>query len=130
MTFDLRKLRNENAEINSGKKALEQKLAKMTIKIDKLQSDISQVRMKFDMKAADLNEQTISNLSHDNQMLSAHMKQILEQLLNDKYVRNVRCFLVRWSGFGPEHDTWERESNLLCPHILKKYLQNKRNILF
>lgn len=146
MTFDLRKLRNENAEINSEKKELEQKLARMANKVDELQSDLNQARKHFDTQAADY-EQTISNLSHDNQILSARMKQIqksvsqnhiekvetenesiyeFEQLLNDKYVRNVRYFLVRWSGFGPEHDTWERESNLLCPHILKNYLQNNK----
>ena len=40
--------------------------------------------------------------------------------------RNKRFFLVRWAGYGPEHDTWEPEVNLKnCPDILHDYCVSK-----
>lgn len=30
-------------------------------------------------------------------------------------------FLVQWEGYGPDHDTWEPEENLMCPSILTAY---------
>lgn len=51
----------------------------------------------------------------------------VESLLNDKLV-SERHYLVRWQGFGQAHDTWERESNLRCADILKKYKQSKKKL--
>ena len=43
----------------------------------------------------------------------------------DKYARSkgtTREYLLKWVGYGPEHDTWEPEVNLLyCQDLLKKY---------
>ena len=34
----------------------------------------------------------------------------------------VREFLVKWTGYGPEHNTWEPETQLTnCPDILQEY---------
>lgn len=49
------------------------------------------------------------------------------KLLNHKEENNKRSFLVRWKGYDSDNDTWEKESNLNCPRILKAYLK-KRNI--
>lgn len=47
----------------------------------------------------------------------------VHELLNHKTVDEHRFFLVRWKGYTAEHDSWERESNLQCPKILKNYLK-------
>lgn len=43
----------------------------------------------------------------------------------DKYVnktRTAREYLVKWLGYGPEHNTWEPENNLLnCQEALRSY---------
>jgi hypothetical protein len=51
----------------------------------------------------------------------------VERILDDRQVKKggkviARQFLVRWSGYGPEHDTWEPEENLSnCQETLEGY---------
>lgn len=49
----------------------------------------------------------------------------VEKILDDIKKGKIHYFLIRWKGYGPEHDTWEKKSNLMCPDILKKYLLSK-----
>ena len=36
--------------------------------------------------------------------------------------RPVTMYLVKWQGFGDEHNTWEPESHMInCPEILHQY---------
>lgn len=38
-----------------------------------------------------------------------------------------REFLVKWQGYGPEHNTWEPEANLRnCPELLTDYWASVR----
>ena len=30
-------------------------------------------------------------------------------------------FLVRWQGFGPEHDTWEDERNIFDQSLIEEF---------
>lgn len=48
-------------------------------------------------------------------------------ILEHKFIKSKRHFLVRWKSYGPEDDSWEPEINLQCPALLKKYI--KRNNL-
>lgn len=82
-------------------------------KIDRLQKELKvlQARLHQNVHATEQNKryfkqtsaQTIEN-SYEVKQLMAHRKR-----------NNQREFLVQWT------DTWEKESNLNCPKILKEY---------
>lgn len=50
----------------------------------------------------------------------------VEKLLNHKNVRKVRHFLVRWKGFGPQFDSWQKEVDLNCPDLLQAYIKKTK----
>lgn len=47
----------------------------------------------------------------------------VNKLINHRGRKPKREFLVRWKDFDESHDSWEKESNLLCPKILFDYLK-------
>lgn len=49
----------------------------------------------------------------------------VHEILNHKFTKRQRKFLVRWKGYDSRHDTWEPETSLNCPKILKSYLKSK-----
>lgn len=55
-----------------------------------------------------------------------HVEYTVERILDHRdrvYKRKLRKkYLVHWKGFGPEHNTWEPESNLSnCSDLLSEY---------
>ena len=46
----------------------------------------------------------------------------VERLLDHRKRKNKTEFLVKWEGYGPEHNTWEPEKNLItCDELKKDY---------
>lgn len=108
-----------------------------------------QTKLSKSIKTVELHEKSIANLKRDNQLLISQSKQLksacieerdekkesdedndifdVENILDDKLVTSTeRYYLVHWKKYDSSHDTWERESNLSCPGILKKYKQSKK----
>lgn len=50
----------------------------------------------------------------------------VEKLIDHKIYRKQLLFKVRWRGYNPQYDTWEKEANLNCPAILKAYKKSRR----
>ena len=45
----------------------------------------------------------------------------VEAILADRTRRGVKEYLIRWKDYPPEADSWEPESNLSAPDLLKEY---------
>ena len=60
-------------------------------------------------------------------LLESSLEYEVERLLDHRHVKRGRTrtrnqFLVKWLGYGPEHNTWEPESNLThCEELLANY---------
>lgn len=106
-----------------------------------------QTQLKNQSEKMKQNEQTVLKLKRENDLLIAQNKQLkigraeqqkdddvddefyeVESLLDDKMV-SEKYYLVHWKGYDASHDSWERESNLTCNRILKKYKLSKKNKL-
>lgn len=143
LTFDLRKKSDECNMLKRENETLVQKTTAMRTKINDLKSHLSHNNTEH--------KNYVANLVHQNQLLLAQLEQLksvtaqnngvsnvsnqnndgvyeVEQLLDDKIKRNVRYYLVRWKGYTADDDSWERESNLMCPELLKTYKAQKTGI--
>lgn len=47
----------------------------------------------------------------------------VEEILNHKYVKKTRFFLVRWEGYDSSEDSWVKQSDLQCKEMLQTYLK-------
>lgn len=115
-------------------------LARLQKKICELQDELSLEKNQ--------NEANV-HLRREKKLLAAQVKQLLlasnaqKQVTSDEsscdenfevnFIRNhkidingTRKFLIRWRNFSAKHDTWEKESNLNCPDILRQYLHLKK----
>lgn len=143
-----RKLHETNIELasmNTSKQVIGKDMKKQEItlssKLKESNAQLFQANEKIEAS-----NKIISDLKRENQLLLSKNKQLqtesmqsenensnsddgdifeVGRLLDDKVVAES-YYLVRWKGFGAKHDSWERESNLSCPSILKKYKQHKK----
>lgn len=51
----------------------------------------------------------------------------VEDIIDHKFEKKVRHFLVRWKNCTSSDDTWEPESSLDCPDIVLRYLESNPN---
>lgn len=148
LTFHLKKTSDDCISLKSENEKLVQNTTTMTAEMNSLKCNLSQAKSESVKKDAE-HKQRVAHLLHENQLLSAQKKQLettiahsdhdksdgngkrvyeVGQLLDDKMKTvRVRHFLVRWKGFTAKDDTWERESNLMCPTLLEKYIEKKKN---
>ncbi|KAK4876829.1 hypothetical protein RN001_009335 [Aquatica leii] len=51
----------------------------------------------------------------------------VEEVIDEKTIRGVKHYLIRWKGYDQDGDTWEPESTLDCPKLIKKFKEQKSN---
>lgn len=144
----VRNLHEKDAELNAvklTKKTLEHRLSEVQAEFRDKSKDLEKA-----IKRNEYQDKTIFDLKRENNLLVSQRKQLnaqlarsehqnekensvdddenvfeVESLLDDKVIAENH-YLVRWRGFDSNHDSWERESNLSCPSVLKKYKQIKK----
>lgn len=138
ITFDLKKKNAECAKLHSDVEALKKQFVSAKAVASQLEKKITE------------HEQQNKELAHENRILSARTKQLqseitkqehrnentiekdksdifeVEKLIDDKIIGKIRYFLVRWKGFEPCDDTWEREKKSEMRVNFEKVLANKK----
>lgn len=146
LTFDLKTKHGECAKLRTEESILERDAIRATAKITELESNLTHQQAEYAAKLNE-NQKMLLDSQSKNETLSARTKQLqmaiaknerneneikngneyeVETIIDEKKIGKTRYYLLRWKGFGPDGDTWEKESNLSCPMILKKYLQTKK----
>ena len=82
----------------------------------------------------DLEEEDIPDDSWDTDSASTDIEQnndiyTVEKILDSRRRNRETQYLIRWKNFGPEHDSWEPEKNILdksCIQIFDKNRAHKR----
>jgi len=85
----------------------------------------------FDTHISNLRPFNYDTSRTDPKVVAMHDQQefVLEEILahkGDRHRRGTMEFLVRWEGFGPEHDSWEPYANLRHTEKLIDYLSQNR----
>lgn len=147
LTFDLKKKQEECKKMASEKLELEKSASATAVKLTHAENKLSRLKAEHADETSEYNRK-LSDLRSQNQTLSARIKQLqnamvenqpqkceqensdddvheVECVVGDKKIGKVQHYRIRWKGYGPEDDTWERESNLQCPSILNDYLKSK-----
>jgi hypothetical protein len=56
----------------------------------------------------------------ENHDISYEVERVLQHEVRGSRSRPVKFYLIKWLGYGLEHNSWEPESNL-SPEVLKEY---------
>lgn len=150
--LDLKKKDSEIATLQQEKYQIEEKFTEkvdsLSVEVQALQSKLSDIKTQH-AKQRDVDQKTIFDLNKNIRLLEARNKQLqtglcqekqtqlnqnisnkpenrifeVKELVGHKQKKDGMYFLVRWKNFNPSDDTWEHESNLMCPKILKAYKQ-------
>lgn len=51
----------------------------------------------------------------------------VEAVVDEKMVRGVKHYLIRWKGYSEDNDTWEPEDTLSCPELVKQFYTSRKN---
>lgn len=56
------------------------------------------------------------------ELIDGEFEYEVESILSHRFTKNKLQYLVKWSGYGSEHNTWEPEDNCAnCPDLRKQY---------
>ncbi|GAB0095381.1 hypothetical protein DMENIID0001_107570 [Sergentomyia squamirostris] len=47
----------------------------------------------------------------------------VDRIVDVRYKKSGREFLIKWKGWGANYDSWEPEKHLNCPELIKKVLE-------
>lgn len=143
--LELTNKQSECASLSQKNQELERQIGVRISESDALKKTISAMLADQATKNTQ-NEKINSDLRREKELLEALNKQLqtgidqhvelknkqngssdeysVESILGQKKKNGIWFYKIRWEGFGPEHDSWEKESNLHCPQILEAFKQS------
>lgn len=153
--FELKEKKNELIKIkmeNDEKfRELNEQISTLTAKLRIAENESVQLKKSVTEKQA-IDKKSIADLTREKNILTARIKQLqsgallnspnvqetsdnggydsnvfeVDKVIGDKLVDGTLIYRIRWKGYGPKDDTWEKEDNLFCPTILEEYKKSKK----
>lgn len=142
--LEVKNKQSECITLLSQKEELERQIVIKVSELDSLKNTLEKV-LAHEAEQNRQHEKIISKLTRENELLLARTKQFqtgidqkserenkqnesaaedvyaVEKILDRKKKNSVWFYKIRWEGYGPDDDTWERESNLKCTEILEEF---------
>lgn len=102
-------------------------------KIKKLSEELELNARKFNAIETEMNTMKQENQKHLLKKRKSNSRQEssdenvyeVEKVLAHKIERRKRYYFVRWKNYGPEHDSWVIEKDILSKTILAEYYSSK-----
>lgn len=137
-----RKLNDKSIEVERLKSQLESTKENYRVELSELKNNLKNVSRENRSLRACINQlqtglrfskETTEKRSENKKVILGAQNRIANNESSSKDVYEVekiishqtrggkQLFLIRWKGFEPSHDTWEREENLSCPKKLREY---------
>ena len=57
------------------------------------------------------------------EMIDGKEEWIVKEILDSKMMNRKLCYLVKWEGFGVEHNSWEPQDNIHAPERVADFHQ-------
>ena len=53
----------------------------------------------------------------------------VEKFLDHRVFRRQQQYLIKWKGYGSEHNSWEPAKNVNAPELIKIYQQSRGSVM-
>ena len=57
------------------------------------------------------------------EIVDGEEERVVEEILDSQMVNQKLCYLVKWEGFGVEHNSWEPWDNVHAPKLVADFYQ-------
>lgn len=125
---DHKELRSEISTQNERIKVLNRTKNSLQARICQIQS----VSVPPESGYEDLNNKTKKRPAKVKKLQKSKLAKVeqqyeVEKIMDHSVRHKEKLFMVRWKGYGSEHDSWQSEKDLDCPDLLQKYLASIAN---
>ena len=55
------------------------------------------------------------------EIIEGEKEWVVEEILDSKVVNRKLCYLVKWEGFGIEHNSWEPRDHIHAPELVADF---------
>lgn len=119
---ELASLKNENTDLEKQIQHRKENLDNSTLKENKsLLAQLNQLK-----RVSTSHIVVRETITPNNSSISINDVFEVHKLVKHRGRKGQREFLIRWRNYSSKNDTWEKQQNLSCPHILQEYMQKHK----
>lgn len=120
-----KELQSKLLSTQDDKRHLEVEIGTMNLKLSSTQKEKQRLFARCQELQKGINQSQICVEQLDDKEHDGYYE--VDQILDHKMKRKIRCYLVRWANYDPSYDSWVPETDLNCGDILDGY-KKMRNL--